>query len=220
MNLSKYVTGCVCTLMLVVIPSIAAADVTVLWDSNVEPDLAGYQIGYGVAPGQYTGLVDAGNRTSYSFAGLQAGNTYYFAVRAYNTGGLVSGFSAEVSAFIPAVAPLQLTNLVVNYPSPMPTGTRVVFGAAPTGGVAPYQYKWWVKNGAEVLIVQGWSLDNTLVWTPTKQGVYTVTVWARSAGRTADAPDNSGSARSMQYEIFRPNRRSLSSSEVTSRGDK
>jgi hypothetical protein len=218
MNLSKYVTGFVCALILLS-PSIAAADVTVLWDSNVEPDLAGYHIAYGFAPGQYTGLVDVGNQTSYSFTTLQTGTTYYFAVRAYNSSGLLSAFSAEVSATIPAITPLQLTNLVVNYPSPMPAGTRVVFGAAPSGGIAPYQYKWWVTNGVEI-IVQGWSLDNTLVWTPTKSGVYTITVWARSAGRTADAPDNSGSARSLQYEIFRQHRRSSSSTEVIHLGDK
>ena len=48
-------------------PRNAAADVTLFWDSNVETDLAGYQILYGIAPRTYTSIVDVGNRTSHQF---------------------------------------------------------------------------------------------------------------------------------------------------------
>ncbi len=87
MNLKRHVMASVCALMLLA-PLSAEADLTVLWDSNVEIDLAGYQIAYGLAPGSYTGTVDVGNQTSYRFTNLSAGRTYYFAVRAYNTSGL------------------------------------------------------------------------------------------------------------------------------------
>jgi chitodextrinase len=178
-----------------------AADVTLAWNSNVETDIAGYQISYGFAPGQYGGMVDAGNRTSYRFTDLQSGATYYFAVRAYNTNGLYSPFSPEVSAAIPAATPLQLTSIATNYTSPKPVGTQIAFAAAATGGAAPYQYKWFISLGSTTYVQQAWSTNNTLVWTPLKAGFYTITVWARNAKSTRDAPENSTSVLSTTFDV-------------------
>lgn len=205
MNLNTHFLAGVCALMFVA-PSNAVADVTVLWDSNVEADLAGYQIGYGFAPGQYTATVEVGNTTSYRFTNLEAARTYYFAVRAYNMDGLTSPFSDEVSATTPAPPPLELTNVVVNYQSPMPVGTRIVFGAAPSGGVPPYQYKWFITLGSTQTVAQAWSADSTLVWTPTRQGNYTIKVWVRSATSSANAPDNAASVRSIPFEVVHKRR--------------
>jgi len=66
------------------------------WNANVEPDLAGYLVLIGTAPGSYTKTVDVGNQTAYSLSGLAAGSAYYLAVKAYNSAGLVSAPSAEV----------------------------------------------------------------------------------------------------------------------------
>lgn len=76
-----------------------AGDVTLAWDANTEPDLAGYRIYFGPASRAYGAPIVIGTQTTYTITGLPAG-TYYFAVTAYNTAGLESGFSNEVSATI------------------------------------------------------------------------------------------------------------------------
>ena len=77
--------------------ALEASPVTVAWDANNEPDLAGYVVSYGTAPGVYTVSVDVGNQTSWQFD-LVAGESYYFAVKAYTSAALSSVFSNEVSA--------------------------------------------------------------------------------------------------------------------------
>ncbi|MGH9163017.1 MAG: hypothetical protein ACRD2X_23895, partial [Vicinamibacteraceae bacterium] len=57
-------------------------------------------------PGAYTEVVDVGNRTTFSVGGLTEGRIYYFAVKAYNTAGLVSGPSNEVWAWLSGLPPL------------------------------------------------------------------------------------------------------------------
>ncbi len=80
-------------------PQAAAADVTLQWDPNTETDLAGYKVYYGTASRTYGAPVTIGLQTTYTVTGLTAG-TYYFAVTAFNTAGLESGFSNEVSTTI------------------------------------------------------------------------------------------------------------------------
>jgi hypothetical protein len=70
---------------------------TLLWDANNEADLAGYRLYYGLASGDYASMVDVGDATSYTLSGLEAGRTYYVVARAYNTSGLESSPSNEVS---------------------------------------------------------------------------------------------------------------------------
>jgi hypothetical protein len=76
-----------------------AADVTLAWDANTESDLAGYKVYYGTASGVYGTPITIGTQTTYTVTGLPPG-TYYFAVTAYNTSGLESGYSNEVSQTI------------------------------------------------------------------------------------------------------------------------
>ena len=77
-----------------------AADVTLAWDPNSETDLAGYKVYYGTASGVYGAPITLGKTTTHTVTGLAPG-TYYFAVTAYNTAGLESGFSNEVFTTIP-----------------------------------------------------------------------------------------------------------------------
>jgi hypothetical protein len=72
-----------------------AAQVTLTWDPNSEPDLAGYKLYYGNSSGNYQWNIDVGNVTSYSLT-LAPGIIYHLAATAYNTQGLESGFSNEV----------------------------------------------------------------------------------------------------------------------------
>ncbi len=74
-----------------------AAQVTLTWDPNTEPDVAGYRIYYGFASDQYSNRIDVGNQTSYTVASLAGGETYYFAATVYDQEGNESDFSDEVA---------------------------------------------------------------------------------------------------------------------------
>jgi hypothetical protein len=65
-------------------------------DGSTQTDLSGYNVYYGTSSGTYGVPINVGNVTSYTLNGLGTG-TYYFAVTAYNTSGIESGFSNEVS---------------------------------------------------------------------------------------------------------------------------
>lgn len=89
-----------------------AATFTVAWDANLEGDLAGYRVLVGTAPGRYNQTYDVGRATSKTL-NLPDGTTYYIAVVAYDSEGLVSTPSNEVSWFVPApLPPSQFTTTV------------------------------------------------------------------------------------------------------------
>ncbi len=73
----------------------STGSVIVSWSPNSEPDLAGYKIYYGVE--SFTKVVNVGNTTSYSIGDLTAGNTYIFAVTAYDDSRNESEYSNTVS---------------------------------------------------------------------------------------------------------------------------
>jgi hypothetical protein len=69
---------------------------SLIWDPNIEANLAGYKIYYGTSSGNYDSAVDVGNQTAYILSALQVGVTYYISATAYNTSGLESDYSNEV----------------------------------------------------------------------------------------------------------------------------
>jgi hypothetical protein len=166
--------------------SAEAAIVTLAWDPNPEPDIAGYVLSYGTTSGQYTQTIDLGNVTSYLFSEPDPTRRYYIAVRAYNDGGQMSPYSNEVFT-TPASLPLTVTGISANKPSPQPVGTTITFAATATGGTTPYQFKWWIVNGSSSTVGRQWSTSNTFAWTPTSPSSgYKIRVWARNASSTAD----------------------------------
>ncbi len=70
--------------------------VTLTWDREDDPRIAGYNVYYGTSSGTYTDHVDAGNETRYTVTGLEEGTTYYFAVTAHDGAGSESPPSDEV----------------------------------------------------------------------------------------------------------------------------
>jgi hypothetical protein len=78
--------------------------VTLGWDPNNDPDVAGYKIYYGTASQTYTNVVVVGNTNNGTITGLVAGTTYYFAATEYNLTGAESAFSDEVSYTLPEPA--------------------------------------------------------------------------------------------------------------------
>jgi hypothetical protein len=74
--------------------------VTLTWAANSEPDLAGYKIYVGAHSGTYSfpgSPFVTGKITSYTISNLPKGETYYFAISAYDSAGNESALSAEVS---------------------------------------------------------------------------------------------------------------------------
>ena len=81
-------------------PSPSTGSLTLTWAANKEPDLAGYKIYVGTASGTYNFPGSAfviGTVTSYTISNLPNGQTYFFAMTAYNSAGNESLLSAEVS---------------------------------------------------------------------------------------------------------------------------
>jgi hypothetical protein len=75
-------------------PLAAITDITLVWDANSEPDIAGYNVYYGRTSGTYVGFITVGGTTA--VIGIRGTRTVYFAVTAYNTNGEESDFSDEV----------------------------------------------------------------------------------------------------------------------------
>ncbi len=89
-------------LIVATISNAYTADVTLAWDPNSEPDLAGYVVYWGTSSRSYTFSDDVGDTTTHTIPGLSLGQTYYITVTAYDTSTNESGYSNEVVHTIPA----------------------------------------------------------------------------------------------------------------------
>lgn len=85
----------------------AAGNINISWkpstmniDDTPLTDLSGYKIYYGTESNVYTDSINVGNVTSYRVKQLLGGNTYYFAVKAYDHSGNESQHSNEISLTI------------------------------------------------------------------------------------------------------------------------
>ncbi len=126
-----------------------AGTVTLAWDApttNTDgtplTDLAGYKIYYGPTSGSYTNTLDVGNVTTSVVNNLTDGLTYYFTVSAYNSAGVESSFSNEVSKTLPSTQS-TLTTFTITATADIggtitPAGTTGVnYGANQTFTIAP-----------------------------------------------------------------------------------
>ncbi len=71
-----------------------AGEVTLHWDANVETNVTGYKIHWGIEKDIYTNTADAGNVLSYVLP-LDAGE-YYITVTAYDINGNESDYSYAI----------------------------------------------------------------------------------------------------------------------------
>jgi hypothetical protein len=78
------------------------AEVTLAWDPVDAPELAGYRIYYGNAPGNYQWVIDVGNVTSFLLNNLTIGETYYSVATAYTTNDMESSYSNEIMFTVPS----------------------------------------------------------------------------------------------------------------------
>lgn len=107
-SMTSYYRLLICLFLLITMacsstgPTPTSETATLSWDANSEPDLEGYKIYRATASGGYGAPIAilTTDVTSYTVTGLETGITYFFAVTAYNSSGVESSFSNEVSKTI------------------------------------------------------------------------------------------------------------------------
>jgi fibronectin type 3 domain-containing protein len=81
-------------------PSAPSNSASLAWDSVTAPNLSGYRVYFGTAPGTYLQSpgqgISVGNVTTYTMTGLASGSRYYFVVTAFDTSSIESPYSNEV----------------------------------------------------------------------------------------------------------------------------
>jgi len=87
-------------------PARATQSVTLAWDSSPDTSTVGYNLYYGATPHTHANLINAGNTPSATIGSLIEGVTYFFAVTAYDSLGLESDYSSEVSYLVPTALPI------------------------------------------------------------------------------------------------------------------
>ncbi|MBI5665475.1 MAG: choice-of-anchor D domain-containing protein [Nitrospirae bacterium] len=130
-----------------------AASVVLSWvppsannDQTPLNDLAGYNVYFGTASGNYSEKVDVGNVLTYQVNNLSTGVTYYFTTTAYDTSGNESGYSNEViktfpvpDTTAPVVSGIQATNITsssvtIAWTTNEASDTRVEYGTSVSYG--------------------------------------------------------------------------------------
>lgn len=114
---------------LALVGRLAAESITVRWNPNSEPDLAGYKVYYGTTSGRYSEVIDVNLTTVAVVDGLQPATRYYFVVTAYDSAGNESEPSEEVYASTLDQTPPTLvsatvrtaTELLVSFSEPVAT---------------------------------------------------------------------------------------------------
>ena len=168
---------------------------------------------------------------TYRLTGLSAGARYFVAITAVDMDGVESACTPAASAVARSASSAagllagSAVNIAAAEAAPVATGqpvstltgltadlgsqvlgTIVTFTAIATGGAAPYDFKWWLWDGATWTVLRDWSRGNTFSWLPsTSNPNYAVGVWVRSASNTADQPDgypaSTAASRSIAFAI-------------------
>jgi hypothetical protein len=99
------------------------------WNPSPDPNATGYFLGWGLASGVCTNLLDAGNSTSATVAGLATNVTYYFTIVTYDAAGDESPPSNEITYAVPVAAP-----------APVGPGLGIGFAGAGTAAVAHFSF--------------------------------------------------------------------------------
>ena len=132
--LKKLVSTGLAALVFCAVQVASAQSVTLIWNANPEPDIAGYRLHYGTASQTYTQVIDVGNSTTATLSNLASGSTYFFVVIAYNTTLMGSPPSNEVSATVGVSATPTATTTATPRatatatPSPTPPPTVNISG--------------------------------------------------------------------------------------------
>jgi hypothetical protein len=176
---------------------------------KVAPQRAGTTITWtatatgGIAPLQYGWLVFDGNTwsvgrdwgTSNTFAWMPttANANYLVGVWVKSNGNVADAPEKDAAAAFPILhGGITAVTLAADKTAPQRAGTTITWTATATGGSAPLQCKWRVFDGNTWSVARDWGTSNTFAWMPTTANAnYVVSVWVRSNGNVADAPEQS-----------------------------
>jgi len=180
-----------------------AGQVTLAWDANTEPDLAGYKIHYGAASGNYTVHLDVRNVTTYTGTGLTAGHTYYFAPTAYHDWGNESGYSNQVIYSGSATPVITAGPQAASSSVTLPASTTVsVTASNPASGALTYA--WSKKSGPGTATFANAAAASTTVAFSTA-GSYTLQVTVSNGQSSVSGSVNvsvlSGGSSSSQAKV-------------------
>lgn len=103
----------------------ASGLVALAWNPSPDTRATGYFLCWGLASGVCTNLMDSGNSTSVTVAGLATNITYYFTIVTYDTAGDESPPSNEITYALPVGSPVAAG-----------PGLGIGFGGAGAGAVA------------------------------------------------------------------------------------
>jgi hypothetical protein len=125
-----------------------------IWNASLDPSAVGYTLYHGLNSGAYIWSMNVGSNLTGTVTGLTPGLTYYFAVTAYNSNGLQSLFSNQLTNRLPilptiiaqplsqsaiAAAPATLTVSALGDP---PLGYQWVNGSTPIDGATASALSW------------------------------------------------------------------------------
>jgi hypothetical protein len=181
----------------------SAGTITLAWDPNTEPDLAGYKIYYGTSSRQYTVTVDVGNVTRYTIRDLDESRVYYLAVTAYDTAGNESELSDEVSGYPTDQTPPTLVAVA----SVEENGIDLLFSEPLERTSAENVANYRIEPGLTVLKAELASDGRTvhLQTTAHTNGV-TYTVYVSGVTDRANPPNGIASGTSLRYTYVAPDR--------------
>jgi hypothetical protein len=93
--------------------SASAAQITLAWDPNTEPDVTGYVVEYGPSYAPYSLSTNVGNTTTWTLTSANPGVVYSFRVIAVNANGELSGPSDPVTVTAPG-SPSAMPTLAID----------------------------------------------------------------------------------------------------------
>lgn len=146
---------------------------------------------------QWMAYAEWGTAKTFTWTPSSANSQYQ--VRVWARTGTSTADQPQATATVPfaiaspnaATTPVSRVT-VASTTSPQPVGTALSFVATPSGGTAPYQYKWRTFDGTTWTVRADWGTSNAFTWTPSAANSgYKIEVWVRSAGNAADAPQAS-----------------------------
>lgn len=169
-----------------------AAQVGLAWNASTGTGVTGYYVYYGTSSRNYPSRINAGNATSATVPNLVAGQTYYFAVTAYNASQQESPHSNEIVTTLPRDPSTTGIGTSAN-PSVAATGvtiTATVTGTSPTGTVAFYNGATAIPGCGSVAL-SGTGNVRTAACTTAALAVGTRAVAAVYSGNSANAASTS-----------------------------
>ncbi len=192
---------------------VEAAGVTLAWDPASSPNIAGYRLHSGTTSGVYSQTIELGNATSTLVSNLVTGKTYFFVVTAYNTMGVESTPSNEVSylAPSPSATPTPTPSATPTFRPPT-TGPSVMLNPPPgsTFTSSSVTFNWSAGSATAYILVVGSSLHGFDIYNSGIVTVHSKTVSnIPTDGRTiyvtlGSQVNGSWSTKDYTYKAFKP----------------